>query len=113
MNKLILTFSLALTANLVTAQSNSSASNLLFFSVAGLCAVLVIWAMFGLASNLMKIEAMKNGIDPEASNIGIFPTIRDFISPKRPKYAKDGSFHHFTKGHDINLSGKPTHKVES
>ncbi len=113
MNKLILTLSLSLAANLVTAQSNSSASNLLFFSVAGLCAVLVIWAMFGLASNLMKIEAMKNGIDPEASNIGIFPTMRDFISPRRPRYAKDGSFHHFTKGHDINLAGKPAHKVES
>lgn len=113
MNKLILTFGLALVANFASAQSNSNASNLLFFSVAAVCAVLVIWAMFGLASNLMKIEALKNGIDPESSNIGLFPTLSDFISPKRPKYAKNGSFHHFTKGHDINLAGKPTPKLES
>jgi Na+-transporting NADH:ubiquinone oxidoreductase subunit A len=113
MNKLILTFGFALIANFVSAQSNSNTSNLLFFSVAAVCAVLVIWAMFGLASNLMKIEAMKNGIDPESTDMGIFPTLADFISPKRPKYATGGSFHHFTKGHDIKLAGKPASKVES
>jgi Na+-transporting NADH:ubiquinone oxidoreductase subunit A len=68
--------------------------------------------MFGLASNLMKIEAMKNGLDPEKNNIGIIPGIKDFFKPKRPAYATEGSFYHFTKGHDINLAGKPSPKIE-
>lgn len=113
MNKLILTFGLALVANLAFAQSNSNSSNLLLFSVAALCALLVIWAMFGLASNLMKIEALKSGLDPEKNNISIFPGFKDFFKSKRPFYASEGSFHHFTKGHDINLAGKPVAKVES
>jgi Na+-transporting NADH:ubiquinone oxidoreductase subunit A len=112
MNKLIPTFGLMMLVNIVSAQSNSGSSNLLFLSVAAVCAILVIWAMFGLASNLMKIEAMKNGIDPEAANIGLIPTLADFINPKRPKFAKEGSFHHLTKGHDINLAGKPAAKIE-
>lgn len=112
MNKLIPTFGLVILVNFVSAQSNSNASNLLFLSVSAVCVVLVIWAMFGLASNLMKIEAMKNGIDPESANIGLIPTLSDFFSPKRPRFAKEGSFHHFTKGHDINLAGKPAAKIE-
>lgn len=112
MNKLKLTLSFFLLTHIISAQSASSGSNMLLYGVVGTCVVLFIWAMFGLASNLLKIEAMKNGIDPEISNIGILPTIKDFISPKRPKFAQEGSFHHFTKGHDINLAGKPSDKIE-
>ncbi|MBK8748942.1 MAG: hypothetical protein IPM04_14220 [Saprospiraceae bacterium] len=113
MNKLKLTLSFFLLTHIISAQSASSGSNMLLYGIVSTCAVLFIWAMFGLASNLRKIEAMKNGIDPEKSNIGILPTLKSFISPKRPKYATDGSFHHFTKGHDINLAGKPAPKVRN
>ena len=61
MNKLNLTLSFILFAQIIFAQSASSGSSLLLYGVAGTCVVLLIWAMFGLASNLLKIEAMKNG----------------------------------------------------
>lgn len=112
MNKLNLTLSFILFAQIIFAQSASSGSSLLLYGVAGTCVVLLIWAMFGLASNLLKIEAMKNGLDPEKNNIGIIPGFKDFFKPKRPAYATEGSFYHFTKGHDINLAGKPAAKVE-
>lgn len=113
MNKLNLTLSFILFAQIIFAQSASSGSSLLLYGVAGTCVVLLIWAMFGLASNLLKIEAMKNGLDPEKNNIGIIPGFKDFFKPKRPAYATEGSFYHFTKGHDINLAGKPAAKVEA
>jgi len=106
MNKLKLTISLAFTSEFLSAQSQNSGSNLLFYGIVALCAVLVVWAMLGLAGNLLKIEASKHGIDPEKSNIGIFPGIRDFISPKRPSFASGGTFHLLTKGHDILLEGE-------
>jgi Na+-transporting NADH:ubiquinone oxidoreductase subunit A len=106
MNKLNLTLSLLFTAQLISAQSQSSGSNLLFYSIVAVCAVLLVWAMLSLAGNLLKIEAIKNGIDPEKNNIGIFPGLSDFISPKRPAFAKGGKYFHLTKGHDILLEGE-------
>lgn len=112
MNKLNLTLSFLLISEFISAQSTSSGSSLLLYGVVGTCAVLLIWAMFGLASNLMKIEAAKHGVDPEKNNIGILPTLRDFVKPKKPSFISEGSFHHLSKGHDINLSGKAAKKVE-
>ena len=106
MNKLKLTLSLALLTNILSAQSQSSGSNLLFYVIVAVCAVLVIWAMLGLAGNLLKIEASKYGIDNETSNFGVFPDLRDFIKPKRPSFATGGTYHSLKKGFDISLEGK-------
>jgi Na+-transporting NADH:ubiquinone oxidoreductase subunit A len=106
MNRLKLTLSLALLTNILSAQSQSSGSNLLLYGIVAVCAVLVIWAILGLAGNLLKIEANKHGIDSEKANIGVFPGLRDFIKPKRPSFAVGNSYHHFKKGHDILLEGK-------
>ena len=106
MNKLKLTLSLALLTNILSAQSQGSGSNLLFYGIVAVCAVLVIWAMLGLAGNLLKIEASKYGIDNETSNFGIFPGLRDFIKPKRPSFATGGTYHSLKKGFDISLEGK-------
>jgi Na+-transporting NADH:ubiquinone oxidoreductase subunit A len=112
MNKLNFTLSFIFFAQTIFAQSTSSGSNLLLYSVVGTCVVLLIWAMFGLASNLMKIEAAKNGLDTEKNNFGIIPGLKDIFKPKRPSFATVGSYHHFKKGHDINLVGKPSPKIE-
>ena len=55
MNKLKLTLSLALLTNILSAQSQGSGSNLLFYGIVAVCAVLVVWAMLGLAGNLLKM----------------------------------------------------------
>jgi Na+-transporting NADH:ubiquinone oxidoreductase subunit A len=106
MNKLNLTVSLSFLAQLISAQPQSSGSNLLFYGIVAVCVVLLLWALLSLAGNLLKIEAIKNGIDPEKNNIGIFPGLQDFIRPKRPAYAKGGKYFHLKKGFDIPLSGE-------
>ncbi|MBL0099080.1 MAG: hypothetical protein IPP49_02715 [Saprospiraceae bacterium] len=66
MNKLNLTLSLAFIAQITFTQSSSSeSSGYLFYGVVALCAVLIIWAMLSIASNLMKIEGAKHGIKEE------------------------------------------------
>ncbi len=105
MDKLKLTLSLAFVAHILSAQSQSSGSGLLFYSIIGLCAILVVWAMLSLASNLMKIEANKYGIKSDNNNMSVFPGLRDFFKPRKPTYINGGSFHLLTKGHDIKLAG--------
>lgn len=113
MNKLNLTISLVALAQFLSAQTTSSGGGMLFYSLIAVCAIVVIWAILSLSSNLMKIEANKYGLNTEGSNMGVFPGIRDFLKPKRPDFAVEGSFHHFTKGHDINLAGKPANKIDN
>lgn len=105
MDKLKLTLSLTLISQILAAQSQSSGGSMLLYSIIGLCAILVVWAMLSLASNLMKIEAGKYGIDTDTNNMGVFPGIRDFLKARKPSYVKTGSFHVLTKGHDIKLAG--------
>ncbi len=105
MNKLKISLSLIFYTGILSAQTQTSGSNLLFYGIVAVCAVLVVWAMLGLAGNLLKIEALKYGIDPDKAGIGIIPGVKDFISPRKPAFINEGSFHHFTKGHDILLAG--------
>lgn len=112
MNKLNLTLSLAFIAQITFAQSSSSeSSGYLFYGVVALCAVLIIWAMLSIASNLMKIEGAKHGIKEE--KMGFFPTLKDFIKPIKPAFINEGSFHHLTKGYDIKLAGEAKPIVEN
>ncbi len=112
MIKLKFTFCLVLLASMLSAQGQGSGSNMLLYSVIAVCAILVIWAMLGLASNLMKIEAGKHGLDPEKENYGVFPGLTDLFKAKRPSYAVGGTFHKFDKGFDINLEGKANGPIE-
>lgn len=105
MDKLKLTLSFAFISHILAAQSQSSAGSLLLYSAIGLCAVLVVWAMLSLASNLMKIEAGKYGLNTDSNNMSVFPGLRDFFKSRKPSYVSEGSFHALTKGHDINLAG--------
>lgn len=111
MIKLKFTFCLIFLASMLSAQGQGSGSNLLLYSVIAVSAILVIWAMLGLASNLMKIEAGKHGLNPEKENFGVFPGLTDIFQAKRPGYAVGGSFHKFEKGFDINLEGKATEGI--
>jgi Na+-transporting NADH:ubiquinone oxidoreductase subunit A len=112
MNKLKYSIGLALSSQIVFAQSAStSASSMLFYGTVALCAVLVIWAMLSLAGNLLKIEATKYGIDPEQAKVGIYPGIRDFFKADKPDYALDGTFHSLKKGHNILLEGEARKQI--
>lgn len=112
MNKLFTTLSLAFFASRISAQSASTSANqLLLYGVVGVCAVLVIWAMMSLASNLLKIEASKYGIDPNSASVGILPGFRDIFKSKIPFYARGGSFYHLTRGYDIQLDGEAAKSV--
>ncbi|MBK9743027.1 MAG: hypothetical protein IPO94_08710 [Saprospiraceae bacterium] len=82
MNKLNLTISLVALAQFLSAQTTSSGGGMLFYSLVAVCAIVVIWAILSLSSNLMKIEANKYGLNTEGSNMGVFPGIRDFLKPK-------------------------------
>lgn len=113
MNRLKLTISLAFLANMALAQSNSSDSNILLYGIIAVVAVLIIWAMLALASNLMKIEAGKQGLDPEKENFGVFPGISDIFKAKRPSFAVGGSFHKLSKGHNIKLEGAASGHIET
>lgn len=107
MNKLNISLGLVFFSQTLSAQTTASSnSNLLTYGLIGLCALLLVWALFGLAFNLLKIEADKYGLDSEKNRIGIIPGLGDFFTPSRPSYATEGSFHNLTKGHDIRLEGE-------
>ncbi|MBC7884797.1 MAG: NADH:ubiquinone reductase (Na(+)-transporting) subunit A, partial [Saprospiraceae bacterium] len=111
MIKLKSTFCLIFLAEIATAQGQSNGSNLLFYSVVAVSAILIVWAMLGLASNLMKIEAAKHGLNPEKDNFGVFPGLNDFLKPKKPSYITEGTFHRLVKGFNIRLEGEASKKV--
>ena len=113
MNKLNFTLSLTFLAQLLHGQSTTSGSGLLLYGIIAISAILVVWAMLSLASNLLKIEAAKYGLDPEKSGIGIIPGMRDFFKPSKPAYIDEGSFHLLSKGHDIKLVGEATGDIQS
>ncbi|MFZ1751652.1 MAG: NADH:ubiquinone reductase (Na(+)-transporting) subunit A, partial [Saprospiraceae bacterium] len=113
MNKLKITLSLVFIAQILSAQAPSSDSGWVLYGVLAVCAVLIVWAMLSLASNLMKIEATKHGIDPEKADMGIFPGLKDIFKPKRPSFAEGGSFTHLTKGHDIKLAGAASGAIQT
>jgi Na+-transporting NADH:ubiquinone oxidoreductase subunit A len=107
MYKLKLTLSLAFVTQIIQAQSQESpSSGFLLYSVVALCALLVVWAILSLASNLMKIEANKYGLLQNGKQLGIFPGIRDFFISKKPNFIKEGTYHQLDKGYDIHLAGK-------
>lgn len=113
MNKLKLTLSLAFITQIIYAQSQeSTGSGIMLYSVVALCAILVVWAILSLASNLMKIEANKYGLLQYGKQMGIFPNFRDFFLSKKPSFIKEGSYHQLEKGYDIHLAGKAEAKVE-
>ncbi len=111
MIKLKLTFCLIFLTGMLSAQAQGTGGNMLLYGVIAVAAILVIWAMLGLASNLMKIEAGKLGLNPEKENFGVFPGLTDLFKAKRPGYAQGGSFHKFEKGFDINLEGKAANQI--
>ncbi|MBK9733985.1 MAG: Na(+)-translocating NADH-quinone reductase subunit A [Saprospiraceae bacterium] len=113
MNKLVLTMSLTFLANLASSQSKDSDSDLLIYGLTAVCLVLVIWAMLALASNLMKIEAAKNGLDEEKNNFSVFPGLNDLFKPKKPSFVTEGSFHKLKSGFDINLEGSAKGPVQT
>lgn len=115
MNKLHFSIGLLLASPLSAQSSQSSGSDYVMYGLILLCVVLVIWAILTLASNLIKIEANKYGIDAEKNKVSIFPSLSDFLQAKRPKYADGGSFTALSKGYDIKLEGGasgPVEKVE-
>lgn len=87
------------------AQSSSSGGSPLLIGLIATCVILVLWALFTLASNLLKIEAKKHGIDTEKSGFSIYPWISDFL-PGKPKYTGSDRYIKLTKGHDILLEGE-------
>ena len=112
MDKVILTTSLTFLANLASSQSTGSDSSLLIYGLTAVCLVLIIWAMLALASNLMKIEAAKSGLDEEKNNFGVFPGLSDLFTPKKPSYVTEGTFHKLKSGFDINLEGEAKGPVQ-
>jgi Na+-transporting NADH:ubiquinone oxidoreductase subunit A len=96
---------------LVYGQSESAGGGLLFYSIVGVSVLLLIWALLTLASNLMKIEADKHGLDSRKNNFGIIPGLRDIFGASAPEYVTSGRFIKLDKGHDIKLLGEATGNI--
>ena len=75
----ILLFFLINSDNALFGQSSAGGSDLTFYGLVGLSAVLLIWALLSIAGNLMKIEAEKQGIDTVRNNFGFLPDLRDIF----------------------------------
>lgn len=104
-------FSLVFLSQLSFAQSGSG-SNYLLYALIGIGLVLLVFAILTLADNLIQIEGKKAGIDPNRTNIGLFPKVADMFSKKAPTYMDKGDgFKSLTKGFDIKLRGEATGDV--
>lgn len=101
----ILLFFLINSDNALFGQSSAGGSDLTFYGLVGLSAVLLIWALLSIAGNLMKIEAEKQGIDTVRNNFGFLPDLRDIFGKPSPARIPEKNYIKLRKGHDILLEG--------
>jgi len=95
------------------AQSGSD-NNYLLISLIAVGVVLIVFAVLSLADNLMQIEGKKAGLDTKKTNLGIFPKISEFFSPKAPSYVNDDAgYIYLAKGHDLKLAGSPEGDIQT
>lgn len=96
----------------VHAQSETSGNNLLLYGLIFTAIVLVLWALLSIASNLIKIEAEKSGINTVKNNFSLFPGFSDFFG-SNPKYTEGQTLINLKKGFDILLEGEAKHDIKN
>lgn len=96
----------------VHAQSETSGNNLLLYGLIFTAVVLVLWALLSIASNLIKIEAEKSGINTVKNNFSLFPGISDLFG-SNPKYTEGHAMINLKKGFDIFLEGEAKKEIKS
>jgi len=67
--------------------------------------VLILASVLSVSDNLIQIEAKKQGIDTQKTNMSLYPRISELFGKSAPSFASSSKFHQLRKGHDIKLSG--------
>ncbi len=73
--------------------------------------ILILISVFSISDNLIQIEAEKEGIDTQKTNLSLIPSFRDLFSPSLPDYVNKGKLHNLKKGMDIKLAGSAESKI--
>ncbi|HMS71135.1 MAG TPA: hypothetical protein PKD18_23480, partial [Saprospiraceae bacterium] len=82
-NKTLITiFLLTSTQAILSAQTSNQSSGYLFYSLLGVGVLVALGAIITLADNLLKVEASKVGIDVIKKDIGILPSLSNYLTGK-------------------------------
>ena len=112
-NKTLITiFLLTSTQAILSAQTSNQSSGYLFYSLLGVGVLVALGAIITLADNLLKVEASKVGIDVIKKDIGILPSLSNYLTGKKPEFVGENSYHKLTRGYDLKLSGQASGTVE-
>ncbi len=75
--------------------------------------ILILISVFSISDNLIQIEAQKEGIDTQKTNLSLIPSFKDLFSPSMPSYIDGKKLHRLKKGMDINLAGQASDSVSN
>jgi len=67
--------------------------------------ILILISVFSISDNLIQIEAQKEGIDTQKTNLSLIPSFKDLFSPSLPSYVDKNKLHRLKKGMNINIAG--------
>lgn len=104
---------LVLVAEITSAQSTGSGSQIATYIIAAVALILVVFAILSISDNLMQVEAKKLGSDTTKNNFSIIPKFSELLGGPTPAYAADQPVHKLTKGHDINLVGSANKEINT
>lgn len=111
--RLSLTASLLLPYLISHAQTTSSdgSSNSFLMILLATVVLIAFFVIIQVSDNLLRLEAKKAGMDDSNDQFSIFPSLRNFFSPKRPAYVR-GNFVKLDRGHNLNLLGEAALTVD-
>lgn len=99
--------------NVLFAQSESSGSRGLLYSLIALGVLLAFWAVFSLVKNFLQMEAKRVGIDTEKDSMNLLPPLRNSSRSKAPAHIGSDTYVKLKKGFDIKLDGEATGSIQA
>jgi Na+-transporting NADH:ubiquinone oxidoreductase subunit A len=104
---------LVLVAEIASAQSSGSGSQITTYIIAAVALVLVLFAILSISDNLMHVEAKRLGSDTTKNNFSLFPKLSELLGGSNPAYVSDQPVHKLSKGHTIKLAGVANKEIKS
>lgn len=104
---------LSLFALQLDAQAFGSGSNLLFITLLIVGVFLLLAALLTLTNNFLQFEAQKSGVDAEANDYNLFPSVGEIFGKSNPEYTTGSKIKKLKQGYDIKLYGDPEKNINT
>ncbi len=103
---------LIVSSNLFAQSSGSGSSNIVFYALLLIAALLILGAVAMIGDSMINIKAKELGIKDASENLSIFPTTQELFGQKAEGPAANKKVHFLKKGFDIKLEGEADYSVD-